>query len=507
MESISETKTTKRKYLLLLFAIISISIILRLYINFETKLMPGVMATYYPIQVRSILDNGRLGLPDLPFVFYFEALIAKILIVLNLCSKSTCIMASSKITDAVVYPLIGIPFYYLSKLIASKNNSPKWIPLLITALVTISIPALVMMADFQKNSIGLMWAAFYVYFLFKGAKQGQLVHFILALAFFLLTGLTHLGGLGFVILFTLLFIILSVLLKKGSRKKLLYTLITAILSITLSGLILYIWDKDRFIRLIRIFSLPAELFSNPMILGMFTGDVPPLPHLLINVAYAYIVCILGILIFIRKRLVIIGVNRVLFLTSLIISFVLSFPLLDEEWATRLYLMAYIPASIVLIFILSVIKTKWKRNIITVFMLISMLAPLPVMWKIRKMMCITEEAYEDLYNLKPVITEPEKSIITARHGLEWWASWVLETDISHGQDRIEDIQDDYDHIYYLVQISGHGEFGQFGPGQGPAFPEPEIPDFADVVYQDEFYILAKVNDNLYNPYPYEGGNQH
>lgn len=495
MDDQSQPKTTlhKYKYPLMLLIIILIAITLRLLINFKTKLMPGVMATYYPIQVRSIFEDGKLGLPDLPFIFYFEAFVAKIFLSFRLCDESTCIMTASKITDAALYPLIAIPFYYLAKAITVRNNSSKWVSIVAAVLVTISVPALVMMADFQKNSVGLMWSGFYIYFLYKMARQGEGLNYLLAALFFLLTGLTHLGGLGFIITYTLIFIILLVLFKKEKRRQLLLVLGFSVLSILFSGIVLLVWDKERFVRLITTFLSPFKLLERPMILGMFSGEVPLLPHLLINAVYTYIVCILGTIFYIRKKQEIVGVNRTIFITSLFVSVFLAFPFLGEEWATRLYLMAYVPANIVLIFILSFIGTNWKRNLVTAFTLICMIAPMPFMWKIRGIMCITEEAYEDLYKLKSIITEPDKSLVIARHGLEWWASWVLETDISHGRDIEEDMQENYDHIFYLVQISGHGEFGEFGPGQGAAFPEPEIPDFAEIVYEDEFFILARVDE--------------
>jgi len=500
MEKISQPKTALKrfKYLILLCAIIILAIILRLFVNYETKLMPGVMATYYPIQVRSIFEDGRLGLPDLPFVFYFEAIVAKIFMFTGLCDQSACIMASSKIVDAVVYPFIAIPFYFLARSIAKGRNAPKWIPLFASALVTLSVPALVMMADFQKNSIGIMWASYYIYFIYKAAQSGKFLHYLGAVLFFLLTGLTHLGGLGFVIAFSVMFFVLLILFNRKKRKRILLVFGSSVISILIALVVLVVWDKERFDRLISIVTSPFILFENPMILGMLKGDVPLQPHLLINVVYAYIISFFGIILFIRKRIEIQGVHRTLFLTSLLLSLFLAFPFLDDEWGNRLYLMAYIPANIVLIYIMSFLVTNWKRRIVVIFAFIILILPMPVMWKVRGMMCITEEAYEDLFNLKSVITEGDESLIIARHGLEWWASWVLEADIGHGQGRMSDVLANYDHVYYLVQISGHGDFGEFGPGSGSMFPEPEIPDFAEIIYEDEFYRLAEVNEEKYNP---------
>ncbi|MFC1780471.1 hypothetical protein ACFLY9_02145 [Patescibacteria group bacterium] len=497
-ETSNFSKRTKLVFWIGIPLIILVAIIMRALIQFETELMPGVMSSYYPIQVRSILENGNLGLPDLPFVFYLEALVAKAFILLNLCNESTCIMNASKWVDAIIYPMIVIPFFFLIKLITKGLKSSKWIKLLIPTLVSVSIPGLVMMADFQKNSIGLMWTSFYIYFLYKASKEGSFLNYLAAGIFFSLTGLSHLGGIGLALAFTFLYIILLTLFKHKQRKKLLLILLSSLFSIIIVGAAIAVLDRERFDRLVGIILSPFQLFKNPMLVGIFTGEVPPLPHLMINAIYSYIICALGIILFIRKRQIITGVNRALLLTSILTAIFLSFPLLDDEWATRLYLMAYIPASIVLIFILGFIVANRKRNIIGIFTILLLIVPLPIMWQFRRQMCLTEESFNDLYNLKEIITEPDKSVIIARHGLEWWASWVLETDISHGRDITEEIRENYEHVYFLVQITGHGDFGQFGPGGGPSFPEPEIPSFAETVYEDSFYKLAKVNFDLYDP---------
>jgi len=62
---------------LLLSFIVGLAVFIRARVNFATPLMPGVNGTYYPVQVRSLLRDGRLGYPDFPFIFYLEAAVAK----------------------------------------------------------------------------------------------------------------------------------------------------------------------------------------------------------------------------------------------------------------------------------------------------------------------------------------------------------------------------------------------------------------------------------------------
>jgi len=62
-KSITGTKEGYLQWIILLL-IILIVIAIRLAINFKSELMPGVNGIYYPLQVRSILENGKLAFPD-----------------------------------------------------------------------------------------------------------------------------------------------------------------------------------------------------------------------------------------------------------------------------------------------------------------------------------------------------------------------------------------------------------------------------------------------------------
>ena len=164
-------------------------------------------------------------------------------------------------------------------------------------------------------------------------------------------------------------------------------------------------------------------------------------------------------------------------------------LLEEELGNRLYMMAYVPAVLLFIFPLKYIFGNWNKRALIAVMLIMMVAPVPVMWGTRNVKCITDEAYQDLFKLGAAIENPDETLIITRHGLEFWAVWALDVDVSHGRDLTDEVVESYDAVYYLRQKKGIGNFGPFGPG-GPPFPEVVIPPDSEIVYQDEFYILAK-----------------
>lgn len=473
-----------------IFLIMAAAAIARLAINFSTQLMPGLMPAYNLIQARSLLETGHLGFADLPFVFYFEAGFAKMLNFFGLCDLPGCIMTASKITDSLLYPLIAIPIFLLAKTIARDIKTSRWLLFIPPLMLTISISGFMMMADFQKNSIGLMWSMFYIYFLYLATKDGGVKNYLLSGVFFLLTGLTHLGCLGFVIAYSIGFFFFAIIFQREKRVNLLKVLGLLVLVAGLVTLALFFLDPTRLDRLASVIRLPLTMFENPIILGVFFGQIPLQPPHLIIAFVANLSAILGLILFIIKRKEIPTLEKILLLTSATMAAFMASPLLESELGNRLFLMSYVPAAIVIIFLLKYTYTKWLRVTLSVLVFVLMVLPAPIAIYVRSDKCITDEAYQDLLKLKSVIKNPEKTLIITRHGLEYWSAWALEVDVGSGRDITSEDLKKYDVVYYLRQESGQGNFGPFGPG-GSSFPEVKIPQDAKIVFQDEFFILAEV----------------
>ncbi|OGY24878.1 MAG: hypothetical protein A2Y57_00940 [Candidatus Woykebacteria bacterium RBG_13_40_7b] len=482
-----------------LFLTIAIAAAIRLTINFSTPLMPGLNSVYYPVQIRSLLENGRLGFPDFPFVFYIEAGFAKALEFLGLCDLNGCIMASSKIVDSVLYPLIAVPAFLLAKSVAKDIKAPRWIPLLAGVLVTISVPAFIMMADFQKNSIGLAWSMFFVYFLYKASKNGGLSNYTAVGVSFILAGLTHLGSLGFCLAFSVGFFFFSIIFQREKRTSLLKTSGLLFLVAGAVSASLFFFDLERLGRLGSVFLLPFEMFKNPIIIGFLKGEVPFTPEVFLDIFAPNLLAILGLILLRVKRREIPSQEKILLLTSLLLTAFMASPLLETELGNRLFKMAYVPATVVLIFLLKYTLKAWKRLLLATLMLAVMVLPVPMAIKIRGAPSITNEAYGNLFKLRTVVDNPEETLIVTRHGLEWWVAWILYTDVGQIPSLTKESFQNYDNIYLLRQKSGQGNFGPSGP-DGPSFPEVWIPPDAKIAYEDEFYILAEASAESLHPRP-------
>lgn len=131
-------------YWIMLGLVIFLAIFIRWRINFNSKLPPGVNALYYPVQVRSILENGRLAFPDLPFLFYLEALIARLLFLFNPGNLPDCIILASRGVDSIFPPLSAIAVLLLIREWQSNGSKmDKWFALVPSAFSVPYFPALV----------------------------------------------------------------------------------------------------------------------------------------------------------------------------------------------------------------------------------------------------------------------------------------------------------------------------------------------------------------------------
>src|SRR5579862_2679518 len=69
---------------------------------FSTPLVPGMNGAYYLVQARSLLQQGKLGIPDLPLTFVIQAILAKIVQFVSGASLESSIVFAVKFADAVL---------------------------------------------------------------------------------------------------------------------------------------------------------------------------------------------------------------------------------------------------------------------------------------------------------------------------------------------------------------------------------------------------------------------
>ena len=106
--------------------------------------------------------------------------------------------------------------------------------------------------------------------------------------------------------------------------------------------------------------------------------------------------------------------------------------------------------------------------------------------------IPEESLRELNQLRQYVSDPENTLVITRHGLEWWAAWILRTQVSQEYNVSKKKWDQYESVLFLQQIADHSPFGPTGYG-GPPFAEVEIPQNAKILYKGRYYLLAESNE--------------
>jgi len=469
--------------------------------------MPGINGTYYPVQVRALLRDGKLGYPDFPFIFYLEAAVARLLLLFKVGGFSDCIMLASKIVDAVFPTLAAIPVFLLARDWSLKGEQRPWVPPLAAAFSVLFLSPLVLVADFQKNAAGFVWFFLFVYLLYHALDEGSWIAYVGAGVALALTGLTHLGCLGLAIIFLFASVgaFLTAMLPgitTGRKERLparfnwLVVLVgigvlVSLLAIT-AACLYFFFDPVRIRRLISIFLSPLAIFSNPVIFNLISGQsiLGNRPDWVIIISIA----ILGSTLLVREWSSLSESRKSLVASSIVCSLFLAAPIFNEHWADRLWFMAYAPAVVVITFLLIETRHRVTHAAMAALASLGVVASVVMMVGMERSAAITEEAYAELEEIRNVIDNPRSAFVAARHGLEWWAAWVLGTDAGQESGLSRDSWERYNQIFFLRQDAGARGYGPGGPG-APPFPEVRIPEDAEIVFDGDYFTLALLPDAL------------
>lgn len=448
---------------------------IRLYFNFSQDLIPGINGGYYPLQVRYVLTNGHLGFPDMPLIFYLDAILIKFVSLFGVPITDTLILNVVKIIDSISIPLLLIPVYKILRL--SKPTTSKYFSTSIIAFSVLSFSPLILKSDLQKNAVAIVFLfAFVSYFLSYLSRKNKL-DIYLSILFFLLTGITHFGTFAFALFFVI------IALSFSNKQKATIPLI--ILTIVSLGIVA-IFDFSRFIRLT---SFWTELFDKPVLLNKMLA-----PHDLILILISLLLAGFGLFILKTKGDRLDPYQKAIAFSSVICLFILSFPLLDVEYFKRLSLFLFIPQILLILQIAPVLDIAHLKTIFLSLIVITSLSVFAVTGQPVDAV-LNKGAYENLKELRTIIKNDNETIIIARHGLEWWTAWVLKTKV--GQDKSVDkaFFEKYRNIIFLTQLNGFGNDRQRTP-----FHEPIAPPDSELIFSSEYFKAYKLN-HIHLLYPH------
>jgi hypothetical protein len=145
---------------------------------------------------------------------------------------------------------------------------------------------------------------------------------------------------------------------------------------------------------------------------------------------------------------------------------LALPFISGEYARRLLLMTPVPVGIVLACVLVTLRLGSRGVIGTIgAVLAACLVLIPSVGSITRLgrPVVQEQTVAELEALRAMIPEPRTTLVSARHGLQWWAGYVLFTPV-RDQNLPEDAFTKYSRVL-MIEETGQGVGS--GPPGGPS----------------------------------------
>ncbi|MCX5767862.1 MAG: hypothetical protein NTZ43_11625 [Gemmatimonadetes bacterium] len=435
--------------------IIATAIVARAWLLFRTPYVPGVNGAYYLVQARALLERGVLGIPDMPLTFYFHAAVAWTLAQLFHLASTDAIVWAVKCSDAVLPPLVAWPVYVLVRRWAQDRGRGDAVPLAAAALSCLAMPWFAIVGELQKNSLALVWLALLMMTLHQWLRAQTTRRGLAVLASLLLLGLTHIGVLGaaLVLLGTVLFVYV---LRHGKqvdwRVALPWVVAGAALIALCSALVMWKFDSARIQRLITALSNPGIFATDGKRPPGPMASTLPMEMFLPWIAFG-IVAIPALVVAWLKRASLPAADVAVVIGSASTVLILTGPWFGGDKMIRFALIALIPAIIAGAFALVHITRPWVRRltlgIVWLLGVGSGVASLPQSGQA----VLTDAALAELRGLSPLIEVPERTLIVAPHGAEWWSAWFLRTRIAQGEAlRVED-WGRYDRVLFLTVKPG------------------------------------------------------
>jgi len=442
-----------------------VAVLIRLALNFNSGLIPGINGGYYPYQVKTILNTYRLGFQDMPLYFYLNASIVWMAQLFGYATTNNSIISIMKVVDSISLPILLIPLYYTFRRKMSCRSQHLLIGLI--AYSTLSLSPIILIGDLQKNAFGIpfVFLAFLMFWHYLESKQMKYLGF--SLASILLISVIHMG----ILVFLLLTLIIGFLFLNPKRG-MLYSIILLVCGVAM----MYLIDPNRGSRFLTFWQV---LFDKPALLQ---GPIPLQD--LMNIVFSAALSTFA-LIKAQTHKDIFSPNEILVIrTMAVLMLILAFPLIDIEYFRRFILLLFIPQTILMWFISELFTIRTARRVGLILIIFSV-ASVGTFCFSPKPAVISPEAYQDLSRLQSTLKLDNNSIIVSRHGLEWWVGFVTGTKIA--QDKALDMEflRKYQDIIILWQKAG------INPMPGTDFHEPVAPVQARIVYSSRFYEASRL----------------
>lgn len=471
---------------MLLFVVFLVSVAVRLKINYSTEYIGGGNGAYYLVLVRNLLEKGSLVYGEFPLLFWLEAAIAYIPIKLGLMNMNAAIDFSSRMFDSIIPALSILPAYLLTKkLLGDKANHPQTI--IIASASVLYTAFFTLVSDFQKNALGLLWLFSLLYWLLKVHENKSLKSICFAVLFLFLTAVTHYGCIAVAIVIVAVDLLLRYVLKFSWKK-----MATGFSAIIIVNILIYVvvylvspWRAES------LLEAPLKLFENPILFFILKKEPVISPIDLITIILINSIALISLYKFILKFKSLNQKHRGFVLTMILTSLFLSSPFLGLEVAQRLYFISYVVALPLLAFIYIDLNSDYFRKVMIGILSLVLLVSTLLSFARPNYSNMNRTLYAEMTKLKNALPE-EKTLIVARHGLEFWSSWIFRNMAVRQEELGESYWRWYNKVYFLIQKKDKSPFGPAGLF-GKPFPEPTIPEKSKRVFENEYFAIYKCKE--------------
>jgi len=328
---------------------IFLSVFFRLFTLFSSDLIPGINGGYYALQVRSVYENFHMSGSDLPFYFYFNAILLKLISALGIIITDDFIIKFLKVIDSICMPLMLILFACFQK--NNKANFTLGAELIILSYLSFSLSPLMLIGDLQKNAFGIPFMFLYFGMLYQYLQTKKTKYMLLMVLTLMLISLIHFG----VFIVSLLFLLFNVF-QIQSKKKYFLSGILLVAGI----LIVMMFDYSRALRFLMFWNV---IFEKPLLLQ---GPVPI--YDLVNILFSCFLAFFVLRSIKRKECHLADSAKQYLKAFAMMLLILSFPLLDIEYFRRFSLFLFIFQAFSLVLLYPMMKDMLKRVVFPLLLL-------------------------------------------------------------------------------------------------------------------------------------------
>lgn len=531
-----------------LAASIAFAIAVRGAMLFRGEVPAGVDAGYYAVQARELLLLGKLRWADVPLTFLLDAALAKAAMVLCAWDIDTSTIWATRVVDAAAEPLVAVAVFVAAWTFARGARGAITGAVAVAIAVTVSPPLLRMVGDFEKQSMAYAFMAgtwTCAWLAMRAAdRRGMFRWSAAALVMLGLTALTHVGTFAATGLGTLL--VFAVWVMRGGIPR--GMALRALLVLALVGGLAFgaVWWLAPG-KAMAISTLAFKLISGedggsgaggmrgPGGPGGPGGPAGPGARSLGAAWSLALAAGLAFVWWITRRLrcaeaevrAAARADEALLFGMVLVAAFLTCPLLSGDQSMRLALMLPMPLAFVATFVFCqradadtaspfARGTRWTIQRPVAALAAAALAVSAVAGtRGRTPEVVDAEGMAELRSWRADLAPGDRAVVAARHGLEFWAAFAMDTHARWGTLKQEDF-DSYDRFFILEErrgrrggppddMGGPGSAGGRGgrPGGGPGndpMAVASVPREARILKQSDRFTLWEVPASAREQFP-------